>query len=137
MTALLELEEVSARYGPIQALHSVSLALEQARSSKHLNSVSMSLFFCGLVSFLCRDESATRSYMDELMRLAAGHSIGAWPLLGRAMAGWAQLMGGSTQEGLAAMSAKGQKRSKPKFKHCNHVAISYDARAMDHGNHNH
>jgi hypothetical protein len=40
-------------------------------------------------------------------------------------------------KGLAAMSAKGQKRSKPKFKHCNHVAISYDARAMDHRNHNH
>jgi branched-chain amino acid transport system ATP-binding protein len=29
VTALLELEEVSARYGPIQALHSVSLALEE------------------------------------------------------------------------------------------------------------
>jgi len=61
------------------------------------------LFFCGLVSFLYRDELAVRAYMGELMDLAAGQSIGAWPTLGRAMLGWVKLVDGRVDEGLTSM----------------------------------
>jgi predicted ATPase len=82
---------------------SVAMALEEAKAAKHLNSVSMSLFFCGLVSFLYRDDSAARAYMDELMHLAKGQSIGAWPILGRAMLGWANMACGGAEEGVTRM----------------------------------
>ena len=87
-----------------QAQQHVALALGEAKRSKHLNSISMSLFFCGLVAFLCRDRTAARAYMDEMMQLAAGQPIGAWPTLGRAMLGWVKADEGGVDEGLAMMA---------------------------------
>jgi tetratricopeptide (TPR) repeat protein len=87
-----------------QATASAVRALDNAKKTKHIHTTALSLFFCGLVSFLCRDPAAVRAYMDELMHLASQQPIGAWPTLGRAMLGWTRLDSGEFDEGLAMMS---------------------------------
>lgn len=83
---------------------SVSLALQEAKSIGHTHSIAMSLFFCGLVSFLRRDKNAVREYMEEMMELGSRQSLGAWPTLGRSMLGWSQVAEGKLDEGLVMMS---------------------------------
>jgi len=89
---------------PHDAKASAAAALEEARRTKHVHSIAMALFFCGLISFLCRDEAAVCTHVEDLFRLAARQPIGAWPTLGRAMAGWAEAESGKREEGLAAMN---------------------------------
>jgi predicted ATPase len=86
------------------ARRSAALALKEAKSIGHTHSIAMSLFFCGLVSFLCRDGAAVREYLEEMMVLGSRHSIGAWPILGRSMQGWSQAAQGNLDEGLVMMN---------------------------------
>ena len=83
---------------------SAAQALEEARGIGHSHSIAMSLFFCTLISFLYRDDGAVHDYMIEMMHLAAGQSIGAWPTLGRSMLGWSRLTTEGFDEGFQMMS---------------------------------
>jgi class 3 adenylate cyclase/predicted ATPase len=83
---------------------STAKALEEAKAIGHLNSIAMSLFFCGLVSFLYRDEGAVESYITEMIQLAGEHPIGTWPVLGRSMLGWSQLSQNDAGAGLRMMT---------------------------------
>ena len=85
------------------ARKSVAQALEEAKGIGHLHSIAMALFFCGLVSFLCRDKKAVHDRMLELTQLAAVQSIGAWPTLGRSMLGWSQLASEDMDKGFRMM----------------------------------
>lgn len=86
------------------ARRSVGLALQEAKSIGHMHSIAMSLFFCGLVSFLYRDRDAVRDYMEEMMALATRQSVGAWPTLSRSMLGWSRVADGNLDEGLQMMN---------------------------------
>lgn len=86
------------------ARRSVALALQEAKSIGHTHSIAMSLFFCALVSFLCREQNAVRDYMKEMMVLASRQSLGAWPTLGRSMQGWSLVAEGNLEEGLDMMN---------------------------------
>jgi class 3 adenylate cyclase/tetratricopeptide (TPR) repeat protein len=88
---------------PDGARRSVALALEEAKNIGHTHSIGMALYFCGLVCFLCRDANAVREYTEEMMALASRQPLAAWPTLGKAMQGWAQLGLGDLDGGLATM----------------------------------
>jgi class 3 adenylate cyclase/tetratricopeptide (TPR) repeat protein len=87
-----------------QAKAGTAQALEQAKRTQHVHTRALSLFFCGLLSFLCRDGPAVRRYIDELMHLASQQPIGAWPTLGRAMLGWARFDSGERDDGFAMLA---------------------------------
>jgi predicted ATPase len=63
----------------------------------------MALHFCCLISFLARDPQAILEYAEETQSLASEHSLGAWPILIGACAGWAQLIRGNVEAGLDAL----------------------------------
>jgi class 3 adenylate cyclase/tetratricopeptide (TPR) repeat protein len=88
---------------PDSARGNVTLALEEAKSIGHTHSIGMALYFCGLVSFLYRDANAVREYTEEMMNLASRQPLAAWPTLGKAMQGWAQLAEGDFDGGLSLM----------------------------------
>ncbi len=71
-----------------EARHAVQLALAEAKQFEHINSIGMALHFGGLLGFLEEDYALVESYSGELMTLAKGQPVGAWPTLGQAMLGW-------------------------------------------------
>lgn len=98
------LSEVLWLLGEIEeAKSSATAALNEARALQHLHSHAISLHFCSLNAFLNRDREAVITYIDEMMQLAAEHTIGVWPTLGSAMAGWARLGNDNSDENLTAL----------------------------------
>ena len=82
MTALLELDEVSARYGPVQALHGISLTVDEgevvallgangAGKTTTLKAVSGTVRTEGNVRFAGRD--ATKRTPDGMARAGIAH----------------------------------------------------------------
>ncbi len=98
------LSEVLWLLGDIEeAKNSATAALDEARAMQHPHSHAISLHFCSLNAFLNRDREAVIAYIDEMMQLASEHTIGVWPTLGSAMAGWARLGNDNSDENLAAL----------------------------------
>lgn len=97
------LSEVLWLLGEVEeAKVSAATALDEARAMQHPHSHAISLHFCGLNAFLSRDRNAVTAYISEMMQLAATHTIGVWPTLGSAMAGWARLDSDYSEEDFAA-----------------------------------
>ena len=77
--------------------------IAQARQTGHINSVGMALHFCSLLALLDRDPQAILTYAEETAQLASQHSLGAWPMLIGACAGWAKVTDGNTKSGLTSL----------------------------------
>jgi tetratricopeptide (TPR) repeat protein len=98
------LSEVLWLLGEIEeAKISAAAALNEARAIQHPHSHAISLHFCSLNAFLNRDREAVICHIDEMMQLASEHTIGVWPTLGSAMAGWARLDSDNSEENMAAL----------------------------------
>jgi class 3 adenylate cyclase/tetratricopeptide (TPR) repeat protein len=98
------LSEVLWLLGDVEeAKISAVAALDEARVMQHPHSHAISLHFCALNGFLNREPDAVTAYFDEMMQLAAQHTIAVWPTLGSAMAGWARMGSDASEENLAAL----------------------------------
>ncbi|MFT5711166.1 MAG: putative ATPase/class 3 adenylate cyclase [Halioglobus sp.] len=98
------LSEVLWLLGEIEeAKTSAAAALNEARAMQHPHSHAISLHFCSLNAFLNRDRKAVTAHIDEMMQLATEHTIGVWPTLGSAMAGWARLDSDNFDENIVAL----------------------------------